>query len=190
MSRFLFLLVAGAALAVAPVRAQTMSVLTSESSITYDGTSPIHDWDATSRRVTGTLRLNASDPAQSSFVLQAPVASFDSGNRTRDRNMREATEADRFPNVRFSSGAIVVRSWSGSPGARQGRWRVSGSLTFSGVRRTVTVEVNAREERGRFIATGRFPISLSDFDVDRPGIGPVKIGDEIQLSFEVVGRLP
>lgn len=170
--------------------AQPLPVLSSESSITYSGTSPLHDWEGTSQRVTGRLDLDREVPARSQLAIEAPVASFDSGNRTRDRTMREATEADRFPTVRFASQSIQVRSWSGSPGSRTGRWRVTGTLTFHGVSRTVSVDVAAREQRGRFIATGSFPIDLSDYGVDRPGVGPVKIGDRIRLSFTIVGRLP
>ncbi|MEL6616398.1 MAG: YceI family protein [Bacteroidota bacterium] len=184
----LALILASGALATG-LHAQPVSVRTAGSQITYAGTSALHDWTGTSRRVTGTVDLDRSAPARSSFTIQAPVSSFDSGNGTRDRKMREATEASRFPTVRFASRSIQVRSWSGSAGARSGRWRVTGDLTFHGRTRRVSVNVEARESRGRFIATGTFPISLAAYGVERPGIGPVKIGDQITLSFEIVAPL-
>ena len=171
------------------LQAQPVSVRTADSQITYAGTSPLHDWTGTSRRVTGSIEFDRAVPARSSFTIQAPVASFDSGNGTRDRNMRKATEATRFPTVRFRSRSIQVRSWNGRAGARSGRWRVTGDLTFHGRTRRVLVDVQARESRGRFVATGSFPVDLSDYGVDRPGVGPVKIADRITLSFEIVAPL-
>lgn len=191
MLRFLSLaaiLVASGAMATG-LHAQPVSVRTAASQITYAGTSALHDWTGTSRRVTGTVDLDRAAPARSSFTIQAPVASFDSGNGRRDRTMREATEVSRFPTVRFTSRSIQVRSWNGRSGARSGRWRVTGDLTFHGRTRRVRVDVEAREANGRFVATGSFPISLADYGVERPGIGPVKIGDEIVLSFEIVAPL-
>ena len=166
--------------------AQNLRVNGSASSITYEGTSALHDWDGTSRSVSGIVRLNAQSPARTSFTISAPVASFDSGNGSRDRKMREATETERFPTVTFASQSIQVRSWDGAAGAKRGRWRVTGDLTLHGRTRRTSVDVEVRQQNGRFIATGGFPISLAAYGVERPGVGPVKIGDTITLSFRIV----
>jgi polyisoprenoid-binding protein YceI len=173
-----------------PAAAQTVAVLPAQSSLSYTGSALLHSWTGTSRQVSGTLGLSLGTPAATTIRLSVPVASFDSGNRTRDRTMREVTEAARFPTVTFVSRQVRADAWSGAPGARRGRWTVTGDLTFHGVTRPVTSVVTVREAGGRFVASGRFDVSLTAHGVERPAIGPSRVGDTLRLAFTITTPLP
>ena len=116
------------------------------------------------------------------------MASFDSGNRRRDRKMREVTEAARFPTVRFTSTRIEAVRWSGAPGARTGRWRATGRLELHGVARTRTVVLDVAERGGRLSFRGAFDVALADHGIERPGVGPVKIGRTIRVRLSLVAQ--
>src|SRR6056297_3497691 len=83
-----------------------VTVDSTRSVIDYTGSAVAHDWTGTSRTVTGRLQLDLATPDSSRVDLQAPVASFDSGNNRRDRKMRAVTEASAYPLVRFQSTEI------------------------------------------------------------------------------------
>lgn len=152
------------------------------SELSYRGSALLHDWVGTSDDIAGTLDLDLDRPERSTVRLTVPVASFDSGNGARDRKMFEATDAGRFPTVTFVSTAVVPERWDGAPGARAGRWTVRGGLTFHGVTRPVVARVDV-VERGRLVvASPSFDIDMTDFGVERPGLGPAKVADRLRFS--------
>ncbi|HYE95823.1 MAG TPA: YceI family protein [Rubricoccaceae bacterium] len=165
----------------------TLAIDPARSEIAYTGSSPLHDWTGRSRRASGTVTFDPAAPARGARIrVEAPVASFDSGSRARDREMRRATEAARFPTVAFQATAVQVQRWGAVAGGQGGRWTLSGTLTFHGQTRPLRVEADVRYGGGVLTATGSFPVQLSAFGVERPRIVGLPIRDEITLRFEIV----
>jgi polyisoprenoid-binding protein YceI len=152
------------------------------SHIDYTGSAPAHDWTGTSRDLAGTVRVDADAPADASVEITVPVASFDSGNSTRDSKMRSTLSVDRYPTVTFRSDSVEVVSWGRTDDGYAGRWRVRGPLTFHG--RTHPIETLVRVWVGADTLTARvtFPVSLTRFEVDRPRLLFVPIGDTIEID--------
>lgn len=157
--------------------------------IDYTGSAPLHNWTGTSRKVSGTLLLDLDTPDSSRVLVQAPVASFDSGNETRDANMREVTEADRYPVVSFRATEVQSTVWGRSSDGQSGRWNVAGNLTFHGQTRPVEATVDVRVTEDSVRARTRFPVSLTRFGVDRPGLiwGVAPVGDTIRIDARIAG---
>jgi polyisoprenoid-binding protein YceI len=164
------------------------TVDSSRSVIDYTGSAVAHDWTGTSRAVTGEITLNPEAPDSSRVQIQAPVASFDSGNDRRDRKMRRVTEASRYPLVRFRSDDVRPDSWGRSADGFAGRWRTTGQLTFHGRTHDVEALVTVRTTKDSVFARTRFPVSLTQFDVDRPELLFVPIADTIRIDARVIGR--
>ena len=160
------------------------------SEISYQGSALLHDWVGTSTAVAGALDLDLDRPERSTVRLTVPVASFDSGNGARDRKMREATEADRFPTVTFVSTSVVPERWDGAPGRRSGRWTVRGGLTFHGVTRPVVARVDVVERGGAVTASPAFDVDMTDFGVERPGLGPAKVADRLRFRGTITTVRP
>jgi len=173
-----------------PAHAQrvTATIDSTESVIDYTGTAPLHSWTGTSRSVRGEFVLDPSTPDSSRAVVRVPVASFDSGNDRRDRGMRDVTEADTYPFVEFRGTEFDPVVWGEGADGPVGRWAITGELTFHGRTHELddTVEVRARE--GTVQATAQFPVSLSQFEVERPGFMGFTVGDTIRVDVDVVGR--
>jgi polyisoprenoid-binding protein YceI len=164
------------------------TVDSSRSVIDYTGSAVAHDWTGTSRTVTGQITLNPEIPDSSRVRIQAPVASFDSGNDRRDRKMRRVTEASRYPLVQFQSDDVRPESWGRSADGFAGRWRTTGQLTFHGRTHDVEALVTVRTTKDSVFARTQFPVSLTQFDVERPELLFVPIADTIRIDAQVVGR--
>ncbi|MEM8560075.1 MAG: YceI family protein [Bacteroidota bacterium] len=187
MPRLAFLL-AAVLLAALPMPSVAQVPITG--TVSYTGSGFLHDWTGTSDQLTGEIAYDAAQPEQTAIRVEVPVASFDSGNARRDRGMHEATEADEFPTVSFVSQAVSAEPWAGEAGSRTADWIVTGKLTFHGITRDAQARVEVTEEEGSVRFDGQFRVSLEAFEVDRPGYGPTRIGDQIRLRFEVVMPVP
>lgn len=112
----------------------------------------------------------------------APVASFDSGDSRRDRDMRDTVDADAYPVVRFSGeGQLCVFEND------RCTMEVAGVLDFAGVERhyeSIPVVVN-RIDDDLVRANLSFEFLLSDHDVDRPRLLFWRIDDEVMISGTV-----
>jgi polyisoprenoid-binding protein YceI len=166
-----------------------MRVDSSASKIDYTGSAPMHDWTGTSRDVRGRLAVAPAAPESSRVVIEAPVASFDSGNDRRDRKMRKVTDASRHPTVRFEAREIRPKQWGRAGGGGwAGTWAVQGALTFHGRTHPVEATVNVHATEDSVRARARFPVSLTRFEVDRPKLLWVPIGDTIRIDARILAR--
>jgi polyisoprenoid-binding protein YceI len=192
-SRILSLLLAGIVLAGwaggAAVQAQPVHAVvdSSDSRIDYTGSAVLHDWTGTSRDVSGSIAVTPTAPAGSSVEIRAPVASFDSGNDRRDGNMREVTEVESYPTVRFRSTDVRPKQWGRAGSGYAGTWEVAGELTFHGETHELTTDVTVRvEEGGRVRAETEFPVSLTKYGIDRPALAWVApINDVIRVDVQI-----
>jgi polyisoprenoid-binding protein YceI len=177
----------------ATVRAQSASdaslrtavVDSAQSRIDYFGSAVAHDWRGTSRRLSGRVLVDAEAPARSRVRLSVPVASFDSGNRRRDRKMRETLNAAEHPAVRFRTDSVRVDAWGRTRDGHAGRWTVYGPLSFHGRTRPIEATVRVRVTDDSLVAGTSFPISLTRFEVDRPRLLFVPIDDTIRVEAAV-----
>ncbi len=186
------LLIAGlVGLAGAPAQAQQVAATidSTASLVHYTGTAPLHSWRGTSRSVQGKFVLRPRRPDSSRAVIRIPVASFDSGNSTRDSGMRDVTEADAYPFVTFRGTDFSPLTWGRGASGYGGGWAVSGELPFHGrthpLRDTVSVEVAGDTVRAR----AEFDVSLTRFDVERPGFMGFTVGDTIRIDAQLAGPI-
>jgi polyisoprenoid-binding protein YceI len=139
--------------------------------------------------VSGTFVLDPENADSSRAVIRAPVASFDSGNDRRDRKMREVTEAERYPTVRFRATEIQPLRWGRTREGRAGQWRATGTLTFHGRTHPVDAPVMVRVAGDSVRARAQFAISLTRFEVERPSLLWASIADTIRIDARIVGAI-
>lgn len=155
------------------------------SSIVYNMSHPAHAWSGTSNRVSGTITTDAAGVVTAASV-SAPVASFSSGNRSRDSNMIEATEAFVHRNVTFALTGFTLLP---APTA-EATATAEGTLTFHGIRQTVRVPVLVqRSGSGDDVRVrGTFDVTLTQFRISPPRLLGLPIRDAIRLTFDLVAR--
>ena len=172
-----------------PAYAQQVSATidSTESVIDYTGTAPLHSWTGTSRSVQGQFVLDPDAPDSSRAVVRVPVSSFDSGNDRRDRGMREVTEAEEYPFVTFRGTDFSPVLWGRGAEGYRGRWTVAGELTFHGRTHPLADTVSVRVSGDTVRARAQFKVSLTQFDVERPGFMGFTVGDTIRIDARLAG---
>jgi len=148
------------------------------------------------------------DPADlstgSSVVLRVTAASLETGNRMRDRKMRNThLEADRFPEIVFKSTSIKIGperegaaptpaqgARGSAQGGRQRKALVEGVLSLHGVDRTLMVPAAIRYDSGLLTVEGSVALTYSDYGIPIPRFLWLVMEDDIKVRFRFVAEAP
>ncbi len=137
--------------------------------------------------VTGTIELDAADPARSSVTAEIDVTSIDTGQEQRDVHLRSADffDVERFPAITFRS-SRVERTANG--------FRVAGDLTIRDVTRQVVLDA-VDEGRGTDPWGGERAAFSASLVIDRRDFGltwnqaletgGVLVANEIRISLDI-----
>ena len=129
--------------------AQTKQVdcLKNESSVTYLLSHPLHHMESTSKEIDCRAEIDTAKDEIKTVSAQIDVTTFNSGNSNRDSHAMEVIDAITYPDVKFSSTAIVQNGDS---------LKATGILTFHGVTKEVIIargspdSKRCRSRRSRF----------------------------------------
>lgn len=96
----------------------------------------------------------------------------------------EVLASDRFPTIKFRSVSITNVQKSGD----QRSFTLNGDLTLRGVTRRVAFPVKVTLQGNQLRATGEESIKQTDFGITpySGGLGTIKIGDQLKVSFVIV----
>jgi hypothetical protein len=142
--------------------------------LTYHVSFPLKSVEGVSENVKGKGHCEV-DTCE--FLIGSPVKSFESGDGNRDNHMIEVTKGGKFPviTVRLSvPKSVSIKSFTGM-----------AEINFGGEVHTYQVPVSGRSEGGATIVSGKVPLKLSDFKMERPALLGVKIKDEVPVDFEL-----
>jgi hypothetical protein len=189
----LIALVAGVglwAIAAPTLAAEQEFVLGPDSTITYTVTHPMHHVEGVSHQVSGRVRLAFDGVPELALPvrLAVPIASFQSGNRNRDRNMLMTMNAARFPVADFSFDRATWKTRRGSAPQAEAEGTVSGTLSLHGYRRAIDVPVTGRWMGDRLEVMGEFSVMATEFGIERPQLLMIPIDDRIRLAVHLIGH--
>jgi polyisoprenoid-binding protein YceI len=166
------------------------------SKLRMDGTSTIHDWHADTDVIGGFMEIEATfpDTADNStpsairpkIEVKIPVRALKtSGGKRMDAVMQEHMKFDQHKMIEYR--VVELTPKSGAPA----QFEAKGALTVAGITKTNTMSVAIeRVEKTRLKVTGKTALKMTDFGISPPapdvGLGLIKTGDDVQLSFEWV----
>jgi polyisoprenoid-binding protein YceI len=135
MNRKLFATAALAALVALPLRADTFAVDASHSEVSFQIHHLVGQVRGRFNDFSGTVQLDAKNPAASSVDFHIKAASIDTNNADRDKHLRTADffDVEKFPEITFKSESIQA--------AGKDKYNVTGTLTMHGVSKKVTLPV-------------------------------------------------
>ncbi len=113
--------------------------------------------------------------------------SGDSGNGTRDANMREwVLESERYPEIVFEPARLDVERRSDD----ELRGRLEGRLAIHGDDHPVVVPIEARRIEGtRWRVTGAFDVPFTEWGMTDPSNFLLSVDKVIAVEFDAVGDL-
>jgi len=173
-------LVIACSFAALPLCAQgTTQWILVQSTLSYHMSHPMHEVDGVSHGAKGKGTCSAG---QCSFLIAAPVNSFNSGDTNRDLHMIETTRGAQFP-------MVVVRAQF--PQALTHAQTIYADLEVQFAGQTaryqhVPFERTAQGDQVRI--AGTVPATCSDFKIDRPTFLTIPIRNEIPVRVDLTWR--
>jgi hypothetical protein len=156
-------------------QADTQWVL-DQSTLSYHMSHPMHQVDGVSHAAKGKGTCHAG---QCSFLIAAPVKSFDSGDTNRDLHMLESTRGAQFP-------MVVVRTSFSEAATTAPAIDADLEIELAGQTAHYSHVVFQRADDGKVVRiTGTIPATCSDFKIDRPSFLTVPIKNEIPVKVEM-----
>jgi polyisoprenoid-binding protein YceI len=157
---------------------QTLRADKSKSFLSYSANHALHAWTGTSKKVDCLLIFDADTKTFRKVAVSTNVADFDSANSSRDGHALEVLDAIKYPKVTFGSTAIEP--------AKEGKLKISGKLNFHGKAKDITFEVDYKLTDKEINVSGGFPVSMTEFEVERPSFMLIKTDDILEIKFNIV----
>lgn len=147
------------------------------SSLTFVISRPGETIEGRAPEFTGEVRLDPGEWSRSSVVMTVRAAAMETGNRMRDRRMRDAhLETDAWPVIGFRSTRIEV--------AADGRKAlVEGILALHGVERSILFPATIKYDNGSLAVEGDLVVRLSDHGIPIPRFLWMVLDDEVKVRF-------
>ena len=155
--------------------AQDTYNLTSDSKLTIDGTSTIHDWTVTANTMEGTLKADGMAPREIDFQVTVADIKSERG-ATMDKKTHNALKFESNPRVTFTLKEVKNES------------SVVGTLSMAGKKKEVEIPAKIVASGSDLKISGEYPITLLDWDIEPPTamFGQVIVGDDITVKFDLV----
>ena len=154
------------------------------SRVWIDARSSLHPITSTTDGLEGHIDLEISDglidvDAGPAGRLSLPVARLSSGNKLQDRELHKRIDARHHPSI---DGVLT-----GIDTAPDGRYLVSGELTFRGIARPVQDEMTIEvvDDRTLHLA-GRSRFDIRDFGMEPPRILMLKVEPLVDVRVDIV----
>ena len=132
-------------------------------------------------KVSGTATV--ADGALTAATVVVDVASITTDRSNRDDYFRStALRTGQFPTATFTLGTPVTLP---EIGASPVQVPVKGTLELAGQKRDVTATLSVVRDGERVSASGAIPVTVSDYGIQAPDLGVVKVEQAGQVEFLV-----
>jgi hypothetical protein len=150
-----------------------------QSTLTYHVSHTLHQTEGISHGAKG---AGLCDAGQCSFLVAAPVKSFDSGDSNRDLHMVEVTRGAQYP-------MVTVRFSLPEPATAAGDVRVDLDVEFAGQTAHYKQVPFQRQVKGNEIRfVGTVPATLTDFKIEPPSLMMIPVKNDIPVRVETSWR--
>jgi polyisoprenoid-binding protein YceI len=165
------------------VYSQQLTVNESNTKLSIDGTSSIHDWTIEAEQFNGKANVNVEGnilKTINSLSFNIPVKSLKSGKSSMDDNTYEALKEEDHPVIKYEFRSMDNVKVDGNTTTMS----TKGALTIGGVTKIVNMNVKANTSTG-IAFSGDITFKMSVFEIDPPTavFGTIKTGDEVTINF-------
>ena len=174
------LLLIVAVFAFQPTKVVKLQADKTKSYIKYFMFHPAHDWEGISKAVTCNIIYNDSSKAITGVGVATAISSFNSDNDNRDSHTLEATEALKYPQVKFASTSITNSD---------SVLTVKGQLTFHNITKAISFSAKKKYTGNEMMVTGGFSIKLTDYGIQPPTLMMAAAEDLVKLEFYTVFKV-
>jgi polyisoprenoid-binding protein YceI len=151
--------------------------------LAFDGRATLGDFTGTTTTVGGAM-TEANELRETRGWVEAPVATLQTGNGRRDRDLNKSLESDRFPALRFDLEGVTPHADAGDSAVVT----LSGRLTIHGVTRPVSLPGTVRFGPEGIRVRSSFPLNLTDYRIGGLSkmLGVLKMHPDIMVRVDLL----
>lgn len=155
--------------------AQGTYTLSSDSKLTVDGTSTIHDWTVAANSLAGSITMKDGLPKAIEFKVEVAGIQSERG-ATMDKKMHAALKKEEHPEITFVL-AEIKNSTS-----------LIGTLNIAGYEKTVEIPVKMNTDNTSLKISGQYTITLQEYGIEPPTamFNQIIVGDVVTVKFDMV----
>ncbi|MCA1745369.1 MAG: YceI family protein [Bacteroidales bacterium] len=165
---------------------QSIKVVPSESKISVEGTSTIHDWEMSTSAINGSASFSKEGDHLEITGTKITLKATDlkSDNSGLDDKAHEALKAKKQPSITFTQTDKVSVKTNGNTFTGT----VRGNLTIAGETKAVSIPISGNTAQNKLKVNGKVSLKMTQFGMEPPRamLGTIRAGDEITVNFEVV----
>lgn len=152
--------------------------LTKQGDISFYSHTPVEDIKAENKQVLSIIDLSGGEIAISilmkSFVFEKALM--------QEHFNENYVESDKFPKATFAGNIQNLEELlSGENHIAE----IDGKLTIHGITKPVRIEAKTDLEEKKVVLTGKFMITVADYDIKIPAIVRNNIAKEVEVSFKL-----
>lgn len=188
-----FAIIAGLVAMPASIASAQTPLTLSSATVSFDGTSNVHDFTASTKNVRLTMlaiarggsaaSLIANPTTVEAFEIAIKVASLASNKDGLDKNMHKALKATEFADITFrlnrleGSGAVL---------------KAFGALKIAGVEKDIVMDVKVTTTADTLTVSGQVPLLMTDYGIAPPKmmLGALRTNPKVTVKFETVLTAP
>ena len=157
------------------INAQDNYTLSTDSKLTIDGTSTVHDWKVIANTIEGTVKVEANAPKEINFQVNV-VDILSERGATMDTKMHAALQHESHPKVMFKLKEVKNESI------------LIGTLFIAGKEREVEILARMDASGETLKISGEYDIALKDFEIEPPTamFGQVIVGGDVKVKFDLI----
>ncbi len=142
-------------------------------------------FDGKTHKITGGIVADPANPSAASVEVTIDMASLDTGNKLRNREMKELyLDTEKHPTAKFKSVSVSAPA-SIAPSAPTDV-KVTGDFTLHGVTKRLTIPVRVvLIPDGRIHATSSFSVHMPDFGIDVPQNILVTVNNDVPVRLDL-----
>jgi len=142
-------------------------------------------FDGRTHKVTGGIVADPANPSAATVEVKIDMASLDTGNSLRNREMRELyLETGKHPAAQFKSVSVDAPD-SIAPNS-PADIKVTGDFTLHGVTKRMTIPIRVvLIPDGRIHATSSFKVHMPDFGITVPKNILVTVNDDVPVRLDL-----
>lgn len=162
----------------------------SESNITIEGTSSLHDWEEKVEKFDVVMQLQspgADIESIGSVRFSARSGAVVSDNSLMTGKTHDALQVEKYPEILFRSTEAVPLEVKGS----SFKGSMVGELVLNGVTRKVVIGFSGSFTGDKIIVSGSRTLKMSEYNIKPPTamLGTLKTGDEVTILFNLKFRI-
>ncbi len=170
-------------------------LLSDESELFIKGSSTLHGWDSEATEFSVDFRVseewlsgmdNWSGDGVEALEVVVPVGKLESGRSRMNRDMREALNAEDYPEIKFTWDEINAVE---DPNIEGRKLIVKGSLSIAGETREIDFEaVGDLVSENRIEVEGSYRLNMEDYNVDPPTafLGTLRTDKMVEIEFNLM----